>query len=174
MIRMKKNILTVSNAITALRLVGTLVMLFLEPLSASFFAVYIFAGLTDALDGWVARKTNTATEFGAKLDSVADLAFYSVMIIKLMPVLLERLSLTLWCAIGVAVLLRLSAYITAAVKYHRFASLHTLFNKLTGAAVFTVPFILLTSVALPLCWCVCGVATVASAQELVIHLTGRI
>lgn len=171
---MKKNILTVSNAITALRLVGTGWMLFLEPLSVPFFLVYILTGITDALDGWIARKTNTATEFGAKLDSVADLTFYAVMVIRMMPVLLERLSITLWCAIGFTVLLRLSAYITSAVKYRRFASLHTVMNKISGAAVFTVPFILLTSIALPLCWCVCSITAVASGQELVIHLTGRI
>lgn len=171
---MKKNILTVSNAITALRLAGTVWMLFLEPLSARFFVVYVLTGITDVLDGWIARKTNTATEFGARLDSVADLTFYAVMVIKMMPILLQRLSLALWCFIAATVLLRLTAYITSAVKYHRFASLHTVMNKISGAVVFTVPFILLTSIALPLCWCVCGITAVASAQELVIHLTGRI
>ena len=168
---MKKDILTVPNLITFLRLVGTLGLLFLQPLSAEFFAVYILTGVTDVLDGWIARKTKSASKFGAKLDSVADLLFYSVMIVKLMPLLVQRLSVTLWCAIGATVLVRLSAYITAAIRFHRFPSLHTPLNKLSGAAVFALPFVLLTSIALPLCWCICGITAVASGQELVIHLT---
>lgn len=35
-------------------------------------AVFCFAALTDALDGYVARKFNQATKFGATLDPVAD------------------------------------------------------------------------------------------------------
>ena len=42
--------------------------------------IYTFAGLTDVLDGWLARKTGRASEFGARLDSVADLLFYSVLL----------------------------------------------------------------------------------------------
>jgi CDP-diacylglycerol--glycerol-3-phosphate 3-phosphatidyltransferase len=34
--------------------------------------VFFFAALTDALDGYIARKFNQATEFGATLDPVAD------------------------------------------------------------------------------------------------------
>lgn len=169
----KKDVFTVSNGITLLRMLGTVALLFIEPLSALFFGVYIFTGITDVLDGWIARKTHTATALGAKLDSVADLLFYTVTVLRLMPILRQRLSVALWCAIGFAVLLRLSAYATAAVKYRRFASLHTALNKLSGGAVFLLPFVLLTSVALPLCWCICGVTLVASGQELGIHLLGH-
>ena len=63
------------NYITALRMVGSVCLIFIRPLSPLFFGVYTLAGITDALDGYIARKTHTASAFGAKLDSAADLLF---------------------------------------------------------------------------------------------------
>ena len=60
-----------ANAITLLRISGTAVLLFLRPFSPAFFVVYTLTGVTDVLDGFVARKTGTASDFGAKLDSAA-------------------------------------------------------------------------------------------------------
>ena len=76
-----------ANAITLLRISGTAVLLFLRPFSPAFFVVYTLTGVTDVLDGFVARKTGTASDFGAKLDSAADLLFYGVMLLKIFPVL---------------------------------------------------------------------------------------
>ena len=47
------------------------------------------SGLTDALDGWLARKLRCESAFGAKLDSVADLLFYAVMIFRILPILVS-------------------------------------------------------------------------------------
>lgn len=38
----------------------------------------ILAGLFDALDGWVARLTNTTTRFGIELDSLSDVISFGV------------------------------------------------------------------------------------------------
>jgi CDP-diacylglycerol--serine O-phosphatidyltransferase len=38
----------------------------------------IVAGVFDALDGWVARLTNTATRFGIELDSLSDVISFGV------------------------------------------------------------------------------------------------
>ena len=40
------------------------------------------------LDGTIARATNSTSEFGARLDSISDLIFYAVMIVKFFPILL--------------------------------------------------------------------------------------
>ena len=161
------------NSITSLRILGAIVLLFLTPLSTAFYIVYTFAGLSDALDGWLARRTNTTSELGKKLDSVADLLFYAVMLVRLLPVLLERLPIEIWILIGVILLVRLCAYITAAIKYHRFASLHTYLNKVTGGGVFLVPYILLLPIDVFLCGVVCVIGLLASVEELLIHLRSR-
>ena len=36
------------------------------------FVLFVIAGLTDYLDGYIARKTNTETQLGALIDLIAD------------------------------------------------------------------------------------------------------
>lgn len=165
--------LSAADIITILRIAGTITLLTLKPLSAAFFFLYALTGLTDVLDGWIARKTKTASDFGAKLDSVADLLFYTVMMLRVFPVLWSTLPRTIWYAVALILILRIAAYLTAAIKYHRFASLHTYLNKATGAAVFLIPFALVTAYASGFCWAVCILAMTASAEELVMHLRSQ-
>ncbi len=158
------------NLITILRILGTICLLFLEPFSVSFFVIYTFAGITDVLDGFVARKMNASSEFGAKLDSVSDLVFYGVMLIRIFPVLLKKVSLPIWIVVCVIIAIRLAAYITAVVRYGCFASLHTYSNKLTGFAVFLTPYAYITNYMTPFCIVLCVIAFVSSLEELLTHL----
>lgn len=168
--RTERHKLNIADILTLLRMAGTVALLFLRPLSAGFLWIYALAGLTDALDGWIARKTGTASEFGARLDSAADLLFYAVTLFRIFPFLWSVLPKDIWYAVAVILLVRLGAYLIAAVKYRRFASLHTYLNKLTGGAVFLIPFLLPTPYASIFCRVVCAVAAVAALEELVLHL----
>lgn len=170
---MNKQIFNVPNGITLLRMAGTLCLLFLRPLTPLFFVLYTFTGLTDVLDGWTARRMGAVSEFGAKLDSMADLAFYAVVLIKLFPILWGMVPAGIWYAVAAILVLRLSSYLVAAVKYRKLASLHTYLNKLTGAAVFLIPYLLTTGYAALYCWVACAVAAAASWEELVIHLRSQ-
>lgn len=158
------------NLITILRIIGTLCLFFTDPFSGPFFLVYTICGLTDVLDGWIARATHSVTETGARLDSVADLCFYAAMLLKVFPSLWEMLPRIIWCVVAGIIVLRLVCYIIAAVKYRRFASLHTYLNKLTGAVLFVVPYTLRTPIGIPICWLVCAIAAVSAIEELIIHL----
>ena len=71
------------NLITALRIAGTAGLIFAQPLTPLYFVIYTLCGLSDVLDGWLARHTGSASDFGARLDSLADLFFYTVMIVGL-------------------------------------------------------------------------------------------
>lgn len=66
--------MSIPNFITLLRLVLVPVVIWLiitgEPAVA--FWLFIFAGLTDAVDGFIAKQFNQATALGAVLDPVAD------------------------------------------------------------------------------------------------------
>lgn len=166
-------IFTVPNMLTAFRIVGSLCLLFFRPPSLYFYILYSLCGFSDVLDGWIARSTGTTSELGAKLDSVADLLFYASMVICIMPVLIEILPMWLWIATAVVILLRLGSYLTAAVKYKRFASMHTYMNKITGAAMFTMPYCLLAPCAVALCAVICLIAGLSSLEELIIHLVRR-
>ena len=159
-----------ADTVTSVRMAASLVMLALPLRSAWFLAVYTLAGLTDVLDGWLARKTGTVSEFGARLDSMADLVFYGVLLLRLFPVLRQALPAAIRYVVAAVVLVRLVAYAVAAVKYHRFASLHTWLNKLTGGAAFLLPYVLVLSSGVTYSWFVCILALAASAEELAIHL----
>ena len=159
-----------ADTITAVRMAASLILLIFPLRSAWFLAVYTLAGLTDALDGWLARKTGTASAFGARLDSIADLLFYGVLLLRLFPVLRQALPVSVWYVVTAVALVRMVAYAVAAVKYHRFASLHTWLNKLTGGAIFLLPYILAISTGVVYSWTVCALACAASLEELVIHL----
>ena len=159
-----------ADTVTTMRMAASLFLFFIPLKSIWFLVIYTFAGLTDVLDGWLARKTGRASEFGARLDSVADLLFYSVLLTRLFPVLYQMLPGVIWYAVSGIVLVRLASYVTAAVKYHRFASLHTWLNKLTGAAVFLLPYVLFDSNIVVYTWAVCIIAFAASAEKLAIHL----
>lgn len=159
------------NFITCLRIAGAVALPFLPPFTAAFYAVYTFCGLTDALDGMLARRLSLTSELGAQLDSVADLLFYSAMLWHVVPALWTQVPAGVWFAVGGVLLLRLCAYLVAGVKYHLFASQHTYFNKVTGAAVFLFPYFMTVLDKTTLCAVVCAIGGLASLEELLIHLT---
>lgn len=165
--------MTIPNIITSFRIIGTICLLFIQPFSVSFYIVYTLCGFSDVLDGLIARATKKTSEFGAKLDSIADILFYSVMLIKIFPVLWERLPETIWYIVACILAVRLLAYLVAAIKYHRFASQHTYMNKLTGAAIFTVPYFLTHAHDVIACYVVCLIAGLASLEELLIHALSK-
>ncbi len=164
---MVKNI---PNIITSLRIVGTFALLFTKPMTLWFYIIYISTGVTDLLDGFIARKLKITSEFGARLDSIADLLFYSVMIILLLPILWEALPMQLWIGVAIVLGFRLSAYITAAIKLGKFASSHSVFNKITGFLVFSLPFVLLIPYTVPICWVICLISGFASLKEFIEYL----
>lgn len=163
----------IPNIITSLRIVGTATLVFTKPLSKSFYLLYFFTGFTDILDGFIARRLHISSEFGSKLDSIADMLFYAVMLISVFPVLWTRLPAGIWYFFCAVLAVRICSYVTAAVKYHRFASTHTWLNKLTGASAFSLPFVLLLPCDTVLCWAICTVSAAASAEELIIHLISK-
>ncbi len=159
------------NILSYARIAGTIWLLLMEPLTPLFLTVYTITGVTDVLDGAIARKYGTTSEKGAKLDSIADLLFYTLILIRIFPIMWVTLPKKIWIMVGAVLVVRFISYGTAAKKYHRFASLHTYLNKVTGFMVFGVPYAISSPIAIPYCWSVCAVAMIGSLEELIIHLT---
>lgn len=66
--------LTLANRLTVLRILMTpaVIILLLYQYTATALAVFILAGITDGLDGFVARRTGQRTALGMVLDPLAD------------------------------------------------------------------------------------------------------
>ena len=152
-----------ANFITIIRILCSLALLFCKPLSLPFYALYTAAGLSDIFDGRIARKTNTATKFSAKLDTFADIVFAAVVLIKLLPILELPLWMIGW--IGVIALIKLVNIVIGFVRNHTLTAVHSVINKVTGALVFIVPFTLQIINIRYTAVFVCAVATVAAIME---------
>ena len=168
-----KQLITAPNVMTLTRIICALCLFFAEPMSTAFLVLYLICGLSDALDGFVARMTKTASDFGAKLDSVADITFYSIMITRFFPELLKSVSGNIWFVIILIVLVRVSIYLTFALRHHTLVSNHTYLNKLTGFLVFCLPFVLDTKVFGVYSVAVCAVSLCATLHELAICFKGK-
>lgn len=127
-----------ANFITIIRILCSLALLFFMPLSLPFYALYTAAGLSDIFDGWIARKTNTATKFGAKLDTFADIVFAAVVLLKLLPILKLPLWMIVW--VGVIALIKLVNIVIGFVQHHTLTAVHSVINKVAGVLVFILPF----------------------------------
>ena len=51
-----------ANVITTCRIVSSIYLLFCPVFSVRFYAVYLFCGFTDMIDGAIARKSNAVSE----------------------------------------------------------------------------------------------------------------
>ena len=153
----------VANLITVTRILCSLALLFWQAFSPVFFALYVIAGLTDMIDGTVARKTDTVSEFGAKLDTTADFVFVAVCLWKLLPTLSIPLWLWLWIA-GIA-LIKAMNLASGYILRKRFVVMHTMMNKVTGVLLFALPLTLPTIELKFSAPYICAIATFAAVQE---------
>jgi len=83
--------MTLANQLTLLRilLIPALIIIFYLPFKwSAFFSALIFslAAITDWADGYIARKYNQTTPFGAFLDPVADKLMVAVALVMLVEI----------------------------------------------------------------------------------------
>ena len=151
----------IPNILSAFRIIGALCLLFCRPASAAFWVLYGLCGISDMLDGFLARKLHAENQAGAVLDSVADIGFVACCAVKLIPVL--QIPAWLWIWAGVIALIKLVNQISALVVCKRFCFPHTLANKLTGLLLFlSVPMTFWSIIPIAI---VAVAATFAAVQE---------
>lgn len=153
----------IANIITSTRILFSIVLIFFKALSAQFIAFYLLCGFTDMIDGMVARKTNSSSEFGARFDTVADFVFVAVSLFKLLPII--QLPMWLWIWVTVIAIIKISNIVWSFVREKQFIALHTIMNKITGFLLFLLP---LTGPFVEPIYSfsvVCFVATLSAIQE---------
>jgi CDP-diacylglycerol--glycerol-3-phosphate 3-phosphatidyltransferase len=152
-----------ANIITGVRILCSMALLFVPPFSKFFYVLYLTAGVSDMIDGTVARKTGTANDFGSKFDSTADFIFVAVCLIKLIPLLTNEKWLLIW--IVLITVIKVVNILFIIKKFKRIVFLHTILNKITGLLTFILPLTFsfldfrYTSIV------VCIIATIAAIQE---------
>ena len=77
------------NIITLLRIAGSMGLLFCDVMGVAIWIIYGLCGISDIVDGWLARKLKCVTKKGALLDSLADICFVVCCAWKLLPILIS-------------------------------------------------------------------------------------
>ena len=160
-----------ANIITGFRVLISIALLFCPVFSPVFYILYQIAGLSDMIDGTIARRTNTVSEFGAKFDTAADFVFVVVCLIRFLPVISIPAWLYVW--IILIALIKIIIIISGYVVQKKLVAVHSVMNKVTGVLLFILP---LTFSIVPLKYSalpVCAVATFAAVQEGHFIKTGR-
>ena len=135
-----------ANIITGVRIICSIALLFCTPLSGMFYVVYLTAGLTDMVDGTIARRTNSVSEFGTKLDTFADFVFVVVCLIELIPVIVINI-------------------VCGYIVQKKFVMAHTVMNRIAGLLLFLFPLTLSILDLKCSAVIVCAVATIAAVHE---------
>ena len=104
---------TLPNQITLFRiiLIPVFLIIFYLPLSWSHFgafAVFWLAAVSDALDGYLARKLNQSSAFGAFIDPVAD----KLMVVAALVMIVQDYR-TWWVAIPAIIMIAREVFISA-------------------------------------------------------------
>ena len=157
---MKKHI---ANIITGSRIIFSLSLLVIPLSSAWFYVLYLFCGLTDMIDGAIARKTNAVSSFGSKLDTAADFIFMAVCAVKVLPII--YLPVLLWIWIAVIAIIKFANIVFGFIRRKKLVDYHTDLNKMTGLLLFLLPFTLQYIEPTYSFAIVCAVATIAAIEE---------
>ena len=176
----------IPDLLSASRIVLCLPLLLVDAMTIPFWTLYVTAGTTDMLDGFMARRWGVESKFGARLDSLADFVFVIAVGYKLLPYL--KLPIALWMMIGLIALVKVSNAISAYMVKHRIECmeqreppnlfgwpsrdrqrqcqfLHTKANKLTGFLLFIGMMTIGQSYFVPVAWVIAFIALFAAIQE---------
>ncbi|MEA5134541.1 MAG: CDP-alcohol phosphatidyltransferase family protein [Candidatus Fimivivens sp.] len=165
------SIKNLANIITITRLICAAALIGLVPFSPLFWALYVYCGVSDFLDGLIARSMMQQSELGAKLDSVADVTFFFAVLFSVV----SSSTIPSWvliCAI-VIMLIRVLAYMIGYKKYRTFSALHTFANKITGGFLFGAPILYYVFGVSTTAIILCILSTFSSCEELLITVLSK-
>lgn len=166
-----RQIKNIPNLISISRIVGTVVLLFFKPFSIPFFIIYALCGISDILDGMIARKMDLESKMGQVLDSIADFLMISILLLVLVP----YLDLPLWGIYWVVIIavIRFVSLGVGFLRYRKLAFLHTYANKFTGVVLFCSPFFYVISGLHTTIIFLCIIASISALEELVINVLSK-
>ena len=176
----------IPNILSASRIVLCLPLVLVDAMTLPFWALYVIAGITDMLDGFLVRRWGVESKFGARLDGLADFVFVLAVGYKLFPWL--KLPAALWVMTGLIALVKTVNAISSYVVKHRIECLeqreppnlfgwpsrdrqrhsqflHNKVNKLTGFLLLIGMMTVGQSYFIPVAWVIACIALFAAIQE---------
>lgn len=153
----------IPNLLSALRIVLCLPLLLMDAMTIPFWVFYMIAGLTDMIDGFLARRWGVESQFGARLDSFSDFVFVITAGYKLFSWL--TLPTALWMMIVLIAMVKIINAVSSYVVKHKIEFLHTKANKLTGFLLFVGVMTIRQPYFILVAWVIACIALFAAIQE---------
>lgn len=153
----------IANYISISRIIMSLALLLTDTFSIYFLIIYVYCGISDILDGLIARKRKNESKLGAILDSIADIIFVLIAMIKILPILNLTNGIIIW--IVIIILVKIVNVICSYFYNKEIVLPHTIANKITGFILFIAPFIIINTNLIIIEIIVCSIATFAAVQE---------
>ena len=136
----------------------------------AFCVMFVLGGLSDGADGYLARKYDLCSVFGAELDGRADTCFYAAMVVVSLRWYATELRAQLPLILA-TVVSHLLQWAVAFVKFGRLAAYHSVTGKMWGCSLFFACFVLFASDGrkAPGCaWLACFPGLLNNAHEIAI------
>ena len=129
-----------ANIITGSRILGAITLFFFDSFSPAFLTIFILCAFSDAIDGPIARKTNSTSMLGNFLDTMGDFFTYIAMGKVLIVQNIVTGGLITWLVVGVLFGICVAGY--AKYKFNKFYLTHTYLSKLMGFMLFALPIVM--------------------------------
>ena len=164
----------IPNILSALRIALSPVLVAMADQPVWLAAFMLLAGITDAIDGLIARRFDCHTALGARLDSVADWMFF-ISVGWIFCTRYESVLRACLFELLLVIAVRLIALVVGWVRFGRVVSVHTIGNKLSAMLAFVVlvRIVLYGPVPVGIMRSVLIVAIAAALEELIILLRSR-
>lgn len=161
------DIKAVPNILSIARVVFAVLLLFIEPASALFYVTYFVCGITDVLDGAIARGFDAVSKTGKILDLVGDIVFTIVILILLFRLFVIPVWIIVW-----VVIIAIARVAALLISYARLRTTftHSYLDRIAGVVLFLlVPLTLMLNLDFAITAGVtCAVATLATIEVLAI------
>ncbi len=152
---------SIPNLLTFARMLLCIPLSMTETLSPLFYLLYTQIGISDILDGWLARRWHCTTPFGAQLDGAADLIAFGVIGWKIWPIL--HFPAWLWGLMACIMCIRIGNMLCTYLRKSTNIFQHTLLNRLTGLMLFLSIYFVETALFQ---WLATGIAILALLAAL--------
>lgn len=124
------------NVLSVSRIMISGLLFFLGGYPVLFTILYFYCGVSDVVDGYIARRWKAESSIGAKLDSLGDFVFYMLIAtVFFIHTELMKEPIVLWLVIAVLII-RLSNIVITKLKFSQWGMMHTTGNKLSGLFIY--------------------------------------
>lgn len=159
------------NAITLYRVLAAPILLciLLQDEFAIFKWMLLVSFLTDAADGYLARKLNARTNLGSMLDSIGDLFTLCVAVTGVIYVRTDFI--TEQCAVIICIIsLYLLQIVFSLIRYKKLSSFHTYLAKVSAVAqgTFLLTLFFFNGILYPLFYVASAITIIELIEEIIL------